>query len=168
MFSDLIFSKWSFAVILIWNWFWGTKTSSTFCSWHVCTYIPLSSRRPLMKDGGGAGIHRPDFMCWSAQSESDQLLSFSCFHWMFLTSSTEQNLRGNIRSSPQLPADWSTQSHTWTEPSEAADRSVRGRSGCQTWEVTKTLSSGCDETVWPRCWNSGWASCSSVLQTDVL
>ena len=74
MFSDLIFSKWNFAVILIWNWFWGTETSSTFCSWYVCTCIPLSSCQALMKDGDGAGIHRPDFMSRSAQSESDQLL----------------------------------------------------------------------------------------------
>lgn len=68
-------------------------------------------------------------------------------------------------------AERSTQSHTWTEPSAAAESSVRGRSGCQTWEVTRagTLpSSDClDETSWPRCSNSGRASCGSGLQTDV-
>lgn len=47
----------------------------------------------------------------------------------------------------QLTSDWSIQSHTCTEPSEAADRSVRGRSRCQRWEVTLTASPGCDDTA---------------------
>lgn len=146
MFSDLIFSKWSFAVILIWNWFWGTETSSTFCSWHVCTYIPLSSRRPLMKDGGGAGIHRPDFMCWSAQSESDQLLSFSCFHWMFLTSSTEQNLRGNIRSSTSAAS-------RLVDPVPHMDRAVRGCGQERPWPLGMPDVGGDEDAIVRLRWN---------------
>lgn len=43
-----------------------------------------------------------------------------------------------------------TQSHTWTDPSEAADSSVCGLLGCQMWEVTKggtSLSDSVDETA---------------------
>ncbi|PWA24930.1 hypothetical protein CCH79_00015453 [Gambusia affinis] len=64
----------------------------------------------------------------------------------------------------------STQSQTWTDPSEAADSSVLGRSGCQTWVVMKMgaePSPCCEETEWPACWNSGEASCSSALHPAV-
>lgn len=67
----------------------------------------------------------------------------------------------------QLTADWAIQSHRCTEPSEAEDRSVRGRSGCQRWEVTRTASPGCDETQWPRCTNRGGTFWSSIDQEDV-
>lgn len=48
---------------------------------------------------------------------------------------------------PQLPADWSIQSHTWTELSEAADSSVCGCSGCQMWAVTTTGGQPSDATA---------------------
>lgn len=65
----------------------------------------------------------------------------------------------------QPAADWSTQSHTWTEPSEAADSSVRGRSGCHAWAATKTP--GGEETAWPRCSNSGSTSRGAAVQSAV-
>lgn len=69
--------------------------------------------------------------------------------------------------SPQLPADWSIQFHTWTELSEATDSNVRGCSGCQMWAVTTTGGQPSDATAWPRCSNSGRASCCSAPHAEV-
>lgn len=116
---------------------------------------------------------------WSKKGDRSFLLihislwsSASIIYNMALSSYSSQAILHFVHG-VGLPAcrSGSTQSQTWTEPSEAADRSVRGRSGCQMWEVTKvgTLSSVCcDETAWPRCSNSGRASCGSAPQRRVL
>lgn len=65
----------------------------------------------------------------------------------------------------------STQSHTCTDPSVAAERRVFGRDGCQAWVVTtgrESLHFASSDILWPRCEKTGRGVCASVLQFLVL
>ena len=62
-----------------------------------------------------------------------------------------------------------TQSQTWTDPSVAAERRVRGRSGCQAWAVVRTGAERSDgRTECPRCWNRARCSLASGPHVDTL